>query len=75
MKQDFLRKARITINAGDCGSELPLSKFCGKLGSFMFIKSCVKVPQRLIVTLAAYLEGENVFFPEEKTILWYQDIH
>lgn len=42
---------QLTINAGDCGSESPLSMFCGNLKLFTFIKSCVKVPQRLIATL------------------------
>jgi len=36
----FWWRSQLTINAGDCGSPLPLSKFCGKLESFMFIKSC-----------------------------------
>lgn len=40
-----------TINAGDCGCELPLSISCSKLSLFIFLKVCIEMPQRLIVTL------------------------
>lgn len=39
--------------ADDCGSELPLLRFCGILILFMLINSVVSLPQQVSTALAA----------------------
>ena len=64
-------RCRRNHRAGDCGSELPLLRFCGKSELLMFIKFRVKLPQRLIITLDCFegdvalaASGKKVFTPK-----------